>query len=147
MGLLDWFFSFSGRIGRSRFWLGLLGVAIAGGLDAQLDGWLKTIIGLAVLWAFWALVVKRAHDRGRSAVFALAMALPFLLSWLVFVSPLALAGLLAGGPIGLVLGGALGGLVFAGWALVGGLWFVIDLGLMPGEKLYNRYGQPPRALA
>jgi uncharacterized membrane protein YhaH (DUF805 family) len=144
MSVTEWLFSFSGRMGRGRFWLGLAIAAIAAGVDANLEGLLKTVLGLAVLWVFWAQIVKRAHDRGRSAVSAIVMLLPHVLSWLWFVSPVAIAGLVSLGPVGFVLGGAIGWLIFVGWALIGALWFVIDLGTLPGERGYNRYGPVPR---
>src|SRR5665213_3076099 len=76
MNIINLFFSFRGRIGRLRFWLGLILIivvqtAIEAGLGVPLStdptGWrlriIGFIIGLVFMYPMMAIAVKRMRDR------------------------------------------------------------------------------------
>ena len=139
---------FSGRLRRRDFWIGLIVlllveialsfVALGGMMRPtgateieRLALWPTLAI---LLWGSAALIVKRLHDRDKSALwyplFGLA---PAACYWL---------GVIYSGNISNVLSPAQQGL----WLLGGALWIwaVVDLGFMPGTKGPNRYGPDPR---
>ena len=90
MDLPQLLFSFSGRINRQPYWLVGLGMGVASGLittvaAAVLSETLVTVgmigVSIATVWIGLALSVKRAHDRGRSALFILLFLVPLLNIW------------------------------------------------------------------
>ena len=89
-----------------------------------------------LLWGSAALIVKRLHDRDKSALwyplFGLA---PALCYWL---------GVAYSGNISNVLSPAQQGF----WLLGGALWVwtIVELGFMPGTNGPNRYGPDPRGM-
>ncbi|MEZ5924875.1 MAG: DUF805 domain-containing protein [Hyphomicrobiaceae bacterium] len=137
-------FSFAGRIGRGKFWLGVLAQILLGivamalifmlvpmdsmlvvGPDGQpvLDALGQPqidyanpammpayiIYGITILlslWWYFAISVKRMHDRGRSGWWVLLM---FLLSFV----------------------------------LIGSIWWLVDLGILEGEEGPNKWGPNP----
>jgi len=143
---LNWLFAFEGRQGRGSFWGGIFVVLVLGVVDSFTDGLPKFVLGLATLWIFWATVTKRAHDRGHGMGLCLFALLPFVIGWLWFVLPFALFGGFGSGLLGAIAGFSVGGLIFAVWAALGGLWFVIDLGLLRGQRGTNRFGVWPKRL-
>lgn len=90
MDLKALLFSFQGRIGRKQFFLGVLGLALAGLAPALLIAialalHAKAVAGLvAIIWAvamFWAsiaLQVKRLQDRDRNWYFLFVSFIPFV---------------------------------------------------------------------
>lgn len=125
MSVSNLLWSFDGRIGRGRFWLGVVLVVlvsmafgIVGGLldllpvDPQTGeyagevGALSLIYGLimlaTVMYAQLAVYAKRFHDRGKSAWWVLIAFVP----------------------------------------VIGFLWVVIELGLLSGDPGPNAYGLP-----
>ena len=137
-------FSFRGRIPRKHFWLGQLliyAVAFAGGY--LIEGpklWAPGYVSpWLIAWNFllWfpslAITVKRFNDRGRPVWFAAI--------WLVFNLAGAVAAWLGlwTDPKHFTRGA---------WALlavlsVAGLWLLIDLGFLRGQRGSNRYGPDP----
>ena len=130
--LVQFLFSFDGRVSRLQYWLVQIGVIVAfkvalflvGGLDAGLGslGQLRipvmsvVAIGLFVVllcavfsflmvWVCFASVVKRWHDREKS--------------WVWVLLPLVL--------------------------VVGWLWQLVECGFLPGTKGANDYGPQPGA--
>jgi uncharacterized membrane protein YhaH (DUF805 family) len=105
------FFSPEGRIGRAKFWIGLLillGISIAvavlfsilgaivGGNEATAPGEFKVngvkaipyvILAFAftifTMWAGICMSIKRCHDRDRSGWFILVSAIPFVNFWYI----------------------------------------------------------------
>jgi uncharacterized membrane protein YhaH (DUF805 family) len=142
---------FRGRIPRRDFWAGLLLLLLieAALLLLGFAGLMRptgaTPIEEATMWfalAVWlwvtaALIVKRLHDRDKSAIwyplFGLAPALCYHL------------GNVYSGNISNVLSPAQR--LF--WSLGGVLclWALVELGFMPGTKGPNRYGPDPRDAA
>jgi uncharacterized membrane protein YhaH (DUF805 family) len=125
MSISSLLWSYEGRIGRARFWLGVLLVilmSIAFGMVADLLGIpLDTGVGpvaeeisaagvlylvvafVVVAYAQLAVYAKRFHDRGKSAWWVLIAFVP----------------------------------------VVGFFWILIELGMLPGDPGPNAYGPPP----
>jgi uncharacterized membrane protein YhaH (DUF805 family) len=125
MSLSSLLWSWDGRIGRARFWLGvllvillgmafgvvacLLGIPLDTGTgpvaeEISLAGALYLLAAFtAVAYAQLAVYAKRFHDRGKSAWWVLIAFVP----------------------------------------LIGFLWIVIELGMLPGDPGPNLYGPPP----
>jgi uncharacterized membrane protein YhaH (DUF805 family) len=122
---MELFLSPDGRIGRGKFWLGLLGIIavnIVLGLVLVLSGlmsvdpvtgmpmgagyWIGTLIMMAVaIWPSICIYGKRFHDRDKSA-------------WWIL--------------IGLV-------------PIIGGIWLLVECGLLQGTDGPNRFGPDPVA--
>lgn len=172
--MLQYLFSFNGRINRAKLWLFVLINIVAliaifavmlGGMGAagfnftapqtsnaaamNLPVMMATCLAVLVLyivmlWAGLAVTVKRLHDRNKGAVWLLA----------VFVLPLALdiAGMvLLGGPMAMhaVNGAAvapspLAAVCFGAASLIG-LWWFIELYCLRGTVGENRFGPDPLA--
>jgi uncharacterized membrane protein YhaH (DUF805 family) len=167
MGLLSLYFSPAGRIGRARFWLGLLGLALVepgflywfsleffgrdlfDNVNEQLAKpalQLLVLVSLIFLLPQFCLFGKRFHDRGRSAFWAI----PYFI-----------------GQIGTELAGATGYVDFKSPTLgidpnsqtatsvlaalvvivMITLWTYVELGLLRGTKGVNRFGPDPLAAA
>lgn len=79
--VLRLFFSFSGKIKRSEFWLATLGLWITAGIGAAMfensDGILILII-LTAVWSGVAIQVKRWHDRNKSGLWVLINIIPYI---------------------------------------------------------------------
>jgi uncharacterized membrane protein YhaH (DUF805 family) len=145
------FLSFDGRIGRIAFWAGLLLLAAASPFtlgtvmsDNPLDdavlavrrfGFSGFVWSLALLTGVAALLVKRLHDRGKSGFRAA-----------LFYLPAAFAALDYFGASGLpMLADVMTWTSWMAWlAGASGLWFLVSLGLWPGQKGANKYGPDPR---
>ena len=129
---MDWKYiltSFSGRLNRQPFWLGLVLVlvvelvvfyavsslfgsypttedAMASGMSFSPIGWLiMGIVYIAVIWVGLALQIKRWHDRDKSGWWCL---------------------------IGLV-------------PIIGGIWVLVECGFLRGTEGTNRFGPDPLA--
>lgn len=149
------FFSLHGRIGRSDFWIGSIGlgvlqlvIAFAGGmmlepillriLTADQVELVRSnflfIVTLLFLWPISAVAVKRSHDRDMSGWWYGAFVL-FQMIVNVWGSA-AWAGLAPTPPLAVVT-------VFAVINILGGLYFLVTLGFLPGTPQTNEYGPPP----
>lgn len=157
--LLDGMFSVEGRARRSEWWLvgfglsmlsGLLSmivIAVFFGSDAfrpdlpphQGAAIVRLAATLIILWPVIAVSVRRAHDRGKSG-------------WLVYVYygfNLLLAAYTAFAPQPLLTGDAapvitpidIAAFVLSCLQVGIGLWLLVTLGFLPGERKTNRYGQ------
>lgn len=159
MGVLGLLFGFNGRINRIQFWLGNLGAgagiilltlvllvmggpADAGGSPEERLVQFAASFALALIpalligsWCGMALHWKRFHDRGKSGVWVFLPTLPsFMMVSSVFgavatgASPAAIAD--AAQPWSTIL-------------LLVQLWFLVELGFLPGKEGPNRYGDAP----
>src|SRR3990170_6743480 len=137
---------FRGRLRRRDFWIGLILLLIVeialsflfvgimrptGATELErAAGWPVLAI---LLWGSAALIVKRLHDRDKSALwyplFGLAPALCYQL------------GVVYSGNISNVLSPAQQGFWLLGLLLW--IWALIELGVMPGTKGPNRFGPDP----
>ena len=122
--LADLFLNSTGRISRIRFSAGavcLVGAWIAVDVFLRTPGWLHALIAAALLYSGFCVLSQRLHDRGRSGWWSGPILLAFALAW---PQPMTLLG----------------------WIAVAGLAFVaVDLGILPGQKAFNRYGAAPGA--
>lgn len=78
---LGLFFSFSGKIKRSEFWLATLGLWITTSLGAGLFGNSDVILLLIIVVWFWSILaihVKRWHDRDKSGIWVLINLIPYV---------------------------------------------------------------------
>jgi uncharacterized membrane protein YhaH (DUF805 family) len=151
-GFWQFYFSSTGRISRSQYWLKfvvpvfVIGLVI--GLLRLINGEIKSgpfstlgfLFQLATLWPGIALLVKRIHDRNKSGH----------LAWLLYVPLIIMVVTLIGGGIALavdskvvagtlfIISGVLGVMV----AIVA-IWFFIEFGCFRGTIGANRYGPDP----
>ena len=161
-GFLAFYFSPSGRISRSQYWLRFVlpYAVIAYGLRFAI---FSSVVHSAtraafagaeagfLLIAFWpsiAILVKRIHDRDKSGWLCLVLYLPTLLFvillivWLAgsavaVLSGAAIAALPTIGAVGIIV--ILLAIVSAGI----GLWFFIEFGCLRGTIGANRFGPDP----
>ncbi len=154
-------FRFHGRAGRIEWWAVVFGSAAfalllnamislaAGGVYLRPDSAgeplpLAVLLGRLVLsilttWLQAAVSVRRAHDRGRSA---LGIVLFFAAYWATVLMVLATHAAGAASSVGNVMTFMLTGL-YVVVVLVGLYWFV-NLGFMPGDSTANSFGLPRR---
>ena len=122
---MELFLSLDGRIGRGKFWLGVLGLAAAyivlaivlslsglmsvdpeTGMPMGAGYWIGILIMLAVMiWPSICLYGKRFHDRDKSA-------------WWILISLV---------------------------PIIGGIWILVECGLLQGTDGPNRFGPDPLA--
>ena len=157
----QFYFSPSGRISRSQYWLRfmvpyfVIYLALDIAAEAMDDKTtahkiLSTVLGLFMLAALWpnvAVLVKRMHDRNRSGWLCLVMYVPatlfivLLIVWIAgAVATAAASGTFSPPPLN-----ALGVTVIL-LAMVSagvGLWFFIEFGCLRGTVGPNRHGPDP----
>ena len=161
-GFLAFYFSPSGRISRSQYWLRFVlpYVVIVYGLrfamfTSTAHSTTHTALAVAetvfVLIAFWpgiAVLVKRIHDRDKSGWLCLVLYLPavlFIILLIVWLAGSAVAVLSGAAIAALPTIGAIGVIVIL-LAIVSagiGLWFFIEFGCMRGTIGVNRFGPDP----
>lgn len=88
MNFVDLFTSLDGRINRKRYWIGIVillvvSIVIQIAVIAAASMKAAMIVGLIFVWPSFALAVKRAHDRNRTAwmpaiFFALVVAVNYM---------------------------------------------------------------------
>lgn len=141
-GLVSLYISLDGRIRRSEYWLGGIALnfvqVVLGFLLMGLVGFTSPAaqgVALALKWVFFwpgfALMVKRGHDRGRSAWVSVAF-IGALFTGALFAAP---AKVLYGQIVEWVLGIPL---------LLMGLFLFVDYGFLDGDPGRNRYGPSPK---
>jgi len=156
MGLLGFYFVPSGRIGRSRFWLGLIGllifeIAFNLSLDMALFGpdvfdlkagtltktgfQLGLLINLIFAFPLFVVLAKRFHDRNKGAIWAV----PFLLAYIAAIGASVL------GWIGVDTPPNAAGLLIGIAETVLLIWILVELGCFRGTAGVNRYGADPLA--
>lgn len=159
-------FSFEGRIGRRTYWLTIVPVTIAVhamaaaplvlfesiiGSESQempvsflIAGFAAQLVWLAGLWPMLAVASKRSHDRNKRGWWLVVWwLLPFCLffggfghDFLDDPNTVRSAGNFSTGSI----------MMFASLPIA--LWGIVELGILPGTKGPNRFGDdplPPRA--
>lgn len=144
----QFYFSLSGRVSRSQYWLrfflpvfiiGLILNAVAG---AGHEGFkiLHGIFQLIILWPGLAMLIKRIHDRDKSGALVWVLYGPFTMAIVLFIAAAIVA--IAGGDhsvSALALAGGVSAIVAVGV----GIWFFIEFGCMRGTIGANRYGPDP----
>jgi uncharacterized membrane protein YhaH (DUF805 family) len=114
MSVKDLLFSFQGRIGRGKYWAGLLGtIVVLGatmifliklGVSEELLNIVLIMLNVPLIWIWLAVPVKRWHDRNKSG-------------WWIFISFI---------------------------PIIGPIWAFIENGLLAGDRGANNYGPPPK---
>ena len=161
MGLLSFYFSPAGRIGRGRFWLGLIGLIF---IEAAFNYWLATamfghdvldpqsgglakparqlslLIDLIFLFPTFVVLTKRFHDRDKGAVWAL----PFLLAYAALIAGFIVGVLVMDMPANAADLHPAGVAIALIWLVVL-LWIIVELGCLRGVSGSNRYGPDPLA--
>jgi uncharacterized membrane protein YhaH (DUF805 family) len=152
---MNWrtFFSFRGRLNRARYWLALFIITVAEAIlgfaqsASSLSSTASLVIDLlvavgevAAFVASLAIMVKRLHDRSKSAWWLLAL----------YLVPALLAGLAV--YLSFIANSSVGGeadyaaLLFR-LCLLGVfaimVWFFVELGCLRGTVGTNRYGSDP----
>lgn len=144
--LVHGLFSFDGRMRRSEYWITGFGLgifkavltlvlaAVTGQIETKDGGWAGGVIELLFLWPTFAILVKRGHDRNRSALFSIGIMVA------VFVVALVTAfSQMSGGTPPVLIVGAI--------ILVGIMGFLfIDYGFIDGTQGPNRYGPSPKGI-
>jgi uncharacterized membrane protein YhaH (DUF805 family) len=160
VGLVSLLFSFNGRIGRTQYWVGTIGVNVVNWLVMFFTSFANNIalgpqgkdpaaafaaassqaaifvpLSLAGAWIALALQVKRFHDRGQSGWWTLLPLAP-----LVFIISNVFTAISEQWPAERLLG-SMGMPVLA--LLVISLGFFINLGCLPGTDGPNKFGEGP----
>jgi uncharacterized membrane protein YhaH (DUF805 family) len=157
----QFYFSPSGRISRSQYWLKFMlpyiGISVvlqilaaAGGPGSAFYIVISVILFIFSLVAFWpsiAILVKRIHDRNKSGWFCLVLYIPMIIFiillfvWLAAILIAVAAGSAASAPsigafgvVVLIVGLVCGGI---------GIWFFIEFGCLRGTIGANRFGPDP----
>ena len=148
--------SFEGRIGRGRYWLGVLAIiaisiavgAVLGIVAASIGSPALLLIGtlalyVVLVWFGAALTIKRLHDRDKPAVpwAVIFIGVP-LLAGLMQLFGIGFAEPAPGSTVPIVSG--LGAVVSLA-ALAVQLWALIELGFLRGTPGPNRFGPDPVA--
>jgi len=141
--LIDGLFGFDGRFRRSEYWIASIGLAVVrlvvlvigaavlgvGFTAAGNNAPLRIGLDLLFLWPSAAILIKRGHDRNRSAMYSGGLlAVTYALTWSAIALKSQYAVL---GVIGLLL-------------IAIGVYMFIDYGLIDGTKGPNRYGASPK---
>ena len=149
---LLFYFSPEGRISRLRYWIGYVlpvvmitsTLLIAGGVAQAKENY--SLVGLfevlsrlflfVMSWPFFAVLIRRIHDRGKPGWTVL---LPVVAGALAVAAVRAGGKMASPGAVGIAIG--IAGVVF----LAVLIWFLIEFGLMRGTVGPNRYGPDPAA--
>lgn len=124
LDLREVFFSASGRLARTPFWMAMAVVLAPAILYAAIDsvtlhwvtGW---FVYPALIYVAACVMSKRLHDRGRSGWFAAPIIAAVIA---VFSAPLSFFDFV--------------------WGVVL-IWAVVELAVLPGEQGANRFGTNP----
>lgn len=139
---------FDGRINRKPFWIGVLGLAVAGFVGSVillwfLPAWLtQIVINLTLILPALALMVKRLHDHGNPALpLAAVFILPSFIASLLRLTGLTYSAVSLGEVTYVVPN-------FFGWlinliVLAIGLYALYYLGIKEGQREANAYGPDP----
>ncbi|MEM9739516.1 MAG: DUF805 domain-containing protein [Pseudomonadota bacterium] len=149
--VFNYLFNPNGRISRSSYWLQFIlpyiGISVAASvidmiitpdLAAAGGGIVGTIVALFYFWPSIAIPVKRFHDRGMTGWWVLFFALMLIAAIAVAAIGFAALGGLDENPAGIAVGAV--GIIAA---LVVGIWQLVILGFLPGQKMPNQYGPDP----
>jgi uncharacterized membrane protein YhaH (DUF805 family) len=142
----QFYFSPSGRISRSQYWLRLVLpmfiiamilnlMELAGG-----KGILTGIFQLIALWPGFVVSVKRIHDRNKSGWLVWAFYGPFITAMTSTIVTVIVFTFDSSGAASLL--GVISGVLWV-VALVVGIWFFVEFGCMRGTVGANRYGPDP----
>ena len=85
--MLNFFFSFGGRINRLKYWLYHIPLLMLAPFYQELHQNIFVFIALSivVVWSFFAVQVKRWHDRGKSGLWIIMNLVPVVGPLWIFV--------------------------------------------------------------
>jgi uncharacterized membrane protein YhaH (DUF805 family) len=133
-----------GRAGRPAFLIGAAALIVAG-MVLNLLPLLGPLAGLALIYPWTCLTVKRLHDFGRSGWLVLIPAIPTAIAGLLgLLTALSTAN---AATMGAALVGAGAAFTVSAAAMLVSLAFLVWAALKPGDAQANRYGAPPPAPA
>jgi uncharacterized membrane protein YhaH (DUF805 family) len=146
-GFWQFYFSPTGRISRSQYWLRFFLPLFIIGLILNVLKFagepfkaLPVLFQFVVLWPGIAVLIKRIHDRNKSGWLVWAAYGPLIVALIFGIAALAAIGLsdkAAGAVLGVIAG------VFGIAAFIVGIWFFIEFGCMRGSIGANRFGPDP----
>jgi uncharacterized membrane protein YhaH (DUF805 family) len=145
---LAFYFSPSGRISRSQYWLRyFLPVTIVGVMLSLLSltgnpvlALLPSLFQLIMFWPHFAILIKRIHDRNKSGWLVWALYVPLIFTMIFLVGAIIATAASATGAA-MTLGIITGVFGFASFCV--GVWFFVEFGCMPGTVGVNKYGPDP----
>jgi uncharacterized membrane protein YhaH (DUF805 family) len=147
-GFGQFYFSPSGRVSRSQYWLRFFVPVLLIGIVlnlAELTGnplirMVQSVFQLIVLWPGIAVLIKRIHDRGKSGWLVWALYGPLIVAILFTIAVLIA---IAAGSGGAAWGWGI--IAVALWTAVVGvaIWFLVEFGCLRGTIGANRYGPDP----
>jgi uncharacterized membrane protein YhaH (DUF805 family) len=143
----EFYFSPSGRISRSQYWLKyvvpvvVIGIILSflqiiGGEGFQV---LSGLFQLLVLWPGIALLIKRIHDRNKSGWLVWVLYGPLIVGTIFTIAAVVAIALGSGEMAAL---GIISGVVWIAVVVVA-IWFFIEFGCMRGTVGANQYGPDP----
>jgi len=159
MGLLSLYFQPSGRIGRSKFWLGWIGLVL---IEGVFNYWLVTglfgrdpfdpvtkelskpayqlllLCNIIFMFPLFVVLAKRFHDRNKGALWTL----PYLAVFAAMIVVL-MTGNIQPDVRPDAVPSSLAGLAAAYLAVL--VWTIVELGFLRGTSGDNRYGRDPLA--
>ncbi len=149
---MDLFTTFEGRISRRRFWLGFAGIvaiAMIAGLgivslfpQGAVLALVQILLSGAIVYLWTAVVVKRLHDRGKSALpWAVVFIAPGVVSQVLNIFKFGYSEVELAGTSILVPGIRAMALMWAAMAVA--IWMIIELGFLKGAAGDNAYGPDP----
>lgn len=151
MNIVSLLTSFSGRIGRGKFWLGLIIIVVIAIvlqllLRSVMSQGMAQLLSMVVLIYFAAaLYLKRLQDRGKGMmpwipiIFGPGILLTIMQAGQIGFENISIEGTTASIPTG-----TLGWVVIA-LATVIGLWALVEMGFLRGTKGDNEFGPDPLA--
>lgn len=146
-GFGEFYFSPSGRISRSQYWLRyfvpilIIGMMLSllqlvGGEGFQV---LAGLFQLIVLWPGIALLIKRIHDRNKSGWLVWVFYGPLILGMIFTIAAFVAVAL---GSTEIAALGIISGALWIAVVIVA-IWFFIEFGCMRGTVGVNQYGPDP----
>ena len=156
MSILSFYFNPAGRISRSQFWLGFIGLIL---IEVLFNYWmavslfgrdwleaqsaplakpalqLSALVNVIFLFPNYVVFGKRFHDRSKSAMWAL----------IIIAADLLAIGLTLLGLIGPIDHPSPIAMAAGGLQLLVLLWVIIELGCLRGTPGVNTYGPDPLA--
>jgi len=147
-GFVPFYFSSSGRISRSQYWLRyfvpvlVIGMILSA-MQLVAEGFqvLSGLFQLAAAWPGIALLVKRIHDRNKSGWLVWVLYGPMILAMLFSIAAFIAIAL---GSSEIASLGIISGVLWIA-VLVVAIWFFVEFGCMRGTVGANQYGADPVA--
>jgi uncharacterized membrane protein YhaH (DUF805 family) len=143
---VPFYFSPSGRISRSQYWLRFFVPVLVIGMILSLlqlvnEGFqvLSGLFQLAAAWPGIALLIKRIHDRNKSGWLVWVLYGPMMLAMLFSIAAFIAIAL---GSSEIASLGIISGILWIAVVVVA-IWFFIEFGCMRGTVGGNQYGADP----